>query len=227
MLLIEETIDDVDFFAVKGLRGKFAMPRALIAFLRNARDNKVDEYIKEYIRRTDPMGEQDLDVNISKRQEVFDDAGVPRVLEIDIQDRGNITGGRIRIVATAKKSTHPSIDLSVESMTWLKQAAENWEGDDADDDDDDDDDDEDEGFENAIKARLPAGIFAKVSPQKVVLKTYKGRGYGKQSTINRAMFDDNADLKIAIDVAARGLLQMKRTAEDTPDVVRNAGEDVE
>ena len=223
MLIIEETIDDVDFFAVKGLRGNFAMPRALIAFLRNARDNKVDEYIKEYIRRTDPMGEQDLDVNISKRQEVFDDAGVPRVLEIDIQDRGNITGGRIRIVATAKKSTHPSIDLSVESMTWLKQAAENWEDDDADDDDDD----EDEGFGNAIKARLPAGIFVKVSPQKVVLKTYKGRGYGKQSTINRAMFDDDAALKIAVDVTARGLLQMKRTAEDTPDAVRNAGEDVE
>ena len=85
----------------------------------------------------------------------------------------------------------------------------------------------DDRLETQIKERLPSGVRAKVSPKKVVLKTYKGRGYGKQSTINRAMFDDNADLKIAIDVAARGLLQMKRTAEDTPDVVRNAGEDVE
>ena len=67
-----------------------------------------------------------------------------------------------------------------------------------------------------------------MSPKKIVLKTFKGNGkYLKQSSINRDMFDDEAALKIAVDTMARGLMQMKRTADDIADDVKNAGEDVE
>ena len=133
------------------------------------------------------------------------------------------------MIATAKKTTHPSIGVSVESMMWLKQAVENWGDADADDDDDDDADAViDDRLETQIKERLPSGVRVKVSPKKIVLKTFKGNGkYLKQSSINRVMFDDEAALKIAVDTMARGLMQMKRTADDIADDVRNAGEDVE
>ena len=218
---VEATIDGVDFMNTKlgtqlalvGPKSKFGkkfIPVGLKNYLKQLRDNKIDQLIRAHIIDSDPMADADIVPDINNRVKSFADAKIEDVIDVivpalELPGR-ELPSTTFKMLSCNKRSVGLVMECSIASIEWLHNACEHdWSagrelGDGIDND-----------IERILKETLPESIKYKMKGAGVVsLRTYTRKRKGdrfltRQQTINLHGCDDSAT-KVLIEVAVQQLL---------------------
>ena len=229
-LQVEKTIDNTDFVSMsqRDLKYRFDLPMAASTYLKNKRDAVIDDLLKTFVRRQDPLAEVDVDPIISDRERssLFAEAEVPDIITVTVPE--TTIGEKVLIrtmftmLSCSKRSTHVSLVPSHEAIAWISGAGKcNW--------DELKDQHSEDQFADMVNDWLPEGVSAKICDKYVVLRTYTGRKLSggrsvlRQVSIQRALYDDDQDIKLAIDMQARVILRKRNAVADIRSVAAEAG----
>jgi hypothetical protein len=236
----EESVDDIDFVALKGTtiakavmsdkayypKGgrKHALSGAVVNLLKGIRDRHIDSLIKEHIKSDDPMAEQEVEPDIHGRTAAFHKAGVSPVITLalpkfTLKDGKVVEATSLRFLSTAKKSVCVSMECTEAALQWLHDACKhNWPAEHGDGVDDHDDE-----IEQIVKSVVPmhSGISYKIHGDMVTLRAWSSHKEGKkvslarQASIRRSSHDSDSSFKMDLDMKARQVL--KRVADEDPE----------
>jgi hypothetical protein len=237
VLECEESVDDIDFVALKGTSiakavmssksyypngaRKHALSGPVVGLLKGIRDSHIDSLIKEHIKSEDPMAEADVEPDIARRTVAFHKAGVSPVITLKLpgftlQDGKVVQPTSFRFLSSAKKSMCVSMECTEEALQWLHDACKHkWGTDEADEGDD-----RDHEVEQIVKSVVPrhSGVSYKINGDMVTLKAYSSPSecrrisLPRQASIRRSSYDDDTTFKMDLDMKARHVL--KRVAYD-------------
>ena len=125
---LEATIDGVDFidtklgthlalFGTKNKFGKKAIPAGLKNYLKQLRDDKIDQLIRAHIIESDPMADADLVPDINNRVKAFADAKVGDVIDVIVpalELPGRVLPStQFQVMSCSKKSASLVIECSL------------------------------------------------------------------------------------------------------------------
>lgn len=237
LLECEESVDDIDFVALKGTniakavmsdknyypRGgrKHALSGSVVGILKGLRDSHIDSLIKEHIKSEDPMAEPDVEPDIARRTVAFHKAGVSPVIALKLpgftlQDGKVVAPTSLRCLSSPKKSMCVSMECTEEALQWLHDACKHkWPLQEADEGGD-----HDHEVEQIVKSVVPrhSGVSYKIHGDMVTLKAYSSPNEGRktclprQASIRRSSYEDDTTFKMDLDMKARHVL--KRVADD-------------
>jgi hypothetical protein len=130
------------FVESKAKGGWTGWPRSITDVFKKARDDAVDSIIKTYLKDKDPMAEGEIVMSEKTRNKTFHEANVPSTVSIKMApfttDVGKpVAAIDIQFLAAPKRGAKVYIEMTVESLAWMKLfCTKTASGDESDDDDD-------------------------------------------------------------------------------------------
>jgi hypothetical protein len=121
-------------------------PRSVVRKIKDARDSKVDELIKTFMKQRDPMGEERINLDDKSRATVYHEAEVPMAIELSMpafeaKDKTQIEATKVFVLTSSKRNDKVLIEISTPTLTWLKHMCINADEDEGGDPSDEEEDD--------------------------------------------------------------------------------------
>jgi hypothetical protein len=105
---------------------------SIFSFMMQARNDKVDQMIKQALWEKDPLAESDpsaIDIQAQKRQKLFDECKIPQIIEVEFAafvtpDGRRVEAKTVAMIATPMKRVSPCIQALPENFGWFLDACQ-------------------------------------------------------------------------------------------------------